>query len=158
VFQKKIHIEQYLHANSHHFPTQKLGFLNTRATRALRIYDEMNLDKEKSHLLNVFVNNGYSRHQGRKALLVASEGPKVKKDPINRISGVNLPFIQGTTDKIARILREHNVPSTFRPLNTIRSLLRSVKDPVDPKDMKGVYVIPCSCGTPYTGETRCSIN
>ena len=36
--------------------------------------------------------------------------------------------------------------------------LRSVKDPVDPKDMKGVYIIPCSCGTPYIGETGCSIN
>ena len=62
------------------------------------------------------------------------------------------------TNKIARILRKRNVPSTFRPLNTIRSSLRSVKDPVDPKDMKDVYVIPCSCGTPYVGETGCSIN
>lgn len=24
--------------------------------------------------------------------------------------------------------------------------------------MKGVYVIPCSCGTPYIGEIGCSIN
>jgi len=33
-----------------------------------------------------------------------------------------------------------------------------VKDPVNPKDMKGVYLIPCSCGTPYIGETRRSIH
>ena len=33
-----------------------------------------------------------------------------------------------------------------------------MKDPIDPKDMKGVYIIPCSCGTPYIGETGCSIN
>ena len=33
-----------------------------------------------------------------------------------------------------------------------------MKDPIDPKDMKGVYVIPCSCGTPYIGETDRSIN
>jgi len=33
-----------------------------------------------------------------------------------------------------------------------------VKDPIDPKDMKGVYIIPCSCGTPYIGETGRSIN
>ena len=48
--------------------------------------------------------------------------------------------------------------STFRPLNTIRNSLRSVKDPVNPKDMKGVYLIPCSCGTPYIGETGRSIH
>ena len=33
-----------------------------------------------------------------------------------------------------------------------------MKDPVDPKDMKGVYLIPCSCGTPYIGETGRSIH
>ena len=72
--------------------------------------------------------------------------------------GVNIPYIQGTTDRIARILRKYDVPTTFRPLNTIRGSLRSVKDSIDPKDMKGVYLIPCSCGTPYIGETGRSIN
>jgi len=33
-----------------------------------------------------------------------------------------------------------------------------MKDPIDPKDMKGVYIIPRSCGTPYIGEMTCSIN
>jgi len=158
VFQKKTHTEQYLHAKSHHFPTQKLGVLNTLATHALIIFDENHLNKEKAHLLNVFVKNGYSGQQGLKAFLKAGRGPKVKKDPIDRISGVHLPFIHGTTHNIVRILRKHNVPSTFRPINSLQSCLRSVKDPVDAKDMKGVYVIPCSCGTPYAGETRCFIN
>lgn len=62
------------------------------------------------------------------------------------------------TDKIARILKKHNIPSTFRPLNTIRSSLKTVKDKVNPMDMKGVYIIPCSRGTSYIGETRRSIN
>ena len=29
---------------------------------------------------------------------------------------------------------------------------------MNPKDGKGVYIIPCSCGTPYIGETGRSIN
>jgi len=33
-----------------------------------------------------------------------------------------------------------------------------MKDPINPKDMKGVYIIPCCCGTPYIGETGRSIN
>lgn len=64
VFWKKTHTEQYFHASSHHFRAQKLGVLNTLATRALRISDKKSFKKEKSHLLNVFVENGYSRYLG----------------------------------------------------------------------------------------------
>ena len=35
VFRKKMHTEKYLHANSHHFPAQKLGVLNTLVTEPL---------------------------------------------------------------------------------------------------------------------------
>ena len=41
---------------------------------------------------------------------------KLKDDVVGR---VHLPFIQGTTDKIARILRKHKISSSFNPLNTI---------------------------------------
>ena len=93
-----------------------------------------------------------------KAFQKAERGPRVKKYPCDRLSGVHLPFIQGTKDKIARILKKHNVSSTFKPSRTIRSSLRSVKDPICPKDSKGVYLIPCSCGTPYIGETGRSVS
>lgn len=95
--------------------------------------------------------------QGLKAFLKACKSHKVKKDPNDCSSGVHLPFIQGTTDRIARILKKPNIPSTFRPLNTIISL-KSIKDLVDPKDMKAIYVILCSCRTSYISETSRSIN
>lgn len=47
VFHKKTHMKQYLHANSHQFPAQKFGVLNTLATRALRVYDYNHLNEEK---------------------------------------------------------------------------------------------------------------
>ena len=80
------------------------------ATSALRISDEENLAKEKAHLLDVFVKNGYSRHLGQKAFLKAEKEPSVQKDPKDRILGVHLLYIQGTTDRIARILKRHNIP------------------------------------------------
>jgi len=158
VFRKKTHMKQYLHASSHHFLAQKMGVLNTLATRSLRISDNKSFEKEKSHLLDVFIENGYSRHMGQKAFLKATKNSLAKRDLKERIPSVHLPFVQGTTDKIARILKIHSVPVTFRPLNTIRMSLRSAKDPIDPKDMKGVYMIPCSYGTPYIGETGRSIS
>eukprot|EP00253_Pinus_taeda_P003009 PITA_03009 len=138
--------------------SHQLGILSTLATCAVRISDEKSLEKEKAHLLDVFVKNGYSRHLGQKAFLKAHKEPSIQKDPKDRVMGVHLPYIQGTTDKISKILKKHNVLATFRPLNTIRGSLRYVKYPIDPKDMKGVYVIPYSCGTPYIGETGRSIN
>ena len=70
-------------------------------------------------LLNVYNKNGYSRSQGLKDFQNAEKGPKSKIDPKDWSSGVHLPFIQGTMDKIARILRKHEIHSSFRPLNTI---------------------------------------
>ncbi len=79
VFHKKTHTKQYLHANSHHFPTQELGVLNTLATLDLRVSNEIHLVNEKTHLLNVFELNGYKKYQGIRAFLKASRGPKNKK-------------------------------------------------------------------------------
>jgi len=123
MFWKKTHTEQYLHAYSHHFPAQKMGVLNTLATHALRISDNESFDKERSHLLNAFVENGCSRHLGQKAYLKASKNALNKKEPKERRLSVHLPYVQGTTDKISWILKRYDIPSTFRPLNTIRKSL-----------------------------------
>ena len=40
----------------------------------------------------------------------------------------------------------------FTPPNTIRGFIDSAKDPVDPKQQKGVYEILCSCNNVYIGE------
>jgi hypothetical protein len=57
VYRKKTHTENYLHADSHHHPNQKLGVLKTLATRAIRISDETHdLKQEKYHLSVVFTN------------------------------------------------------------------------------------------------------
>ncbi|MCY6524968.1 hypothetical protein, partial [Actinobacillus pleuropneumoniae] len=66
VFRKNLHTEQYLHANSPHFPTKQFGVLSTLATCALGIFDENHLEKEKSHLLEVFKNSGYIKTKGLK--------------------------------------------------------------------------------------------
>ena len=36
-------------------------------------------------------------------------------------------------------------------------MLDKAKDPIDPKHNKCVYVIPCSCGKVYIGETERSV-
>ena len=69
------------------------------------------------------------------------------------IKSIKLPYIQGTTDKIANILSKKRIRFAFSPLNTLRGILDHVKDQADPKKNKGVYLIPCGCGKVYIGET-----
>lgn len=63
VDRKKMHIDQTLHLNSHHHPSQKMGVLNTLITTAMRITDNDHIEQEKEHLRKVFVSNGYTISQ-----------------------------------------------------------------------------------------------
>ena len=88
---------------------------------------------------------------------------KKARDPKERILDIEnerimvLPYIQGTTDKVAKIRRKRKIRISFSPPNSLRNMLDKAKDPIDPKHKKGVYVIPCSCGKVYINETGRSV-
>ena len=127
----------------------KVGVIHTLVTRALRISDDEHIKDEIEHLAEVFKDNGYSIGQFKK-IVSSSKRPKKKKtwdnndDPI--LNKVSLPYIKGTTDRLAKTLRRHKIQVLFTPPNTIRNFVDSLKDPIDPRAYKGVYSIPCSCG------------
>lgn len=100
------------------------------------------MEIEKTHLLYVFEINGYNSFQGINVFLKERKGLKIRKELGESVSSVQLPFILGTANKIAQILRKHDVSSTFRPLNTIHNSLGSVKDLVECKNMKCAYLVP----------------
>ena len=70
---------------------------------------------------------------------------------------MKLPYIQGTTDKIANILRKKQIRVSFSTFNTLCGILDHAKDQADPKKNKGVYSIPCGCDKVYIGETGRSV-
>ena len=78
---------------------------------------------------------------------------------IKNIDGtkITLPYIKGTTDVVAKILRKRKIRVTFSPINLVGRMLDSSKDPVEPLKQKGVYSIPYSCEIPYIGEIGRSI-
>ena len=118
VYRKKTHTEQYLHALSHHHPNQKLGVLNTLFTRALRISDNDHLESEQEHLRNVFMSNGYNLTQINKALDRTTKTQENRPRASSKEKKVGdhkafLPYIQGTTDKIAKHLKKKNIDSVL---------------------------------------------
>jgi hypothetical protein len=134
-----------------------VGILKTLALRAHRICDGDNLNQELSHLRQVFKLNGYSDKQITKAinqaryfyLSNANHKPLASLQPLN----ASLPFVNGISQKIAKILSKKGLRVAFKPLSRIRSFVPSLKDSVDTIMHSGVYKILCSCGAPYIGET-----
>ena len=54
-------------------------------------------------------------------------------------------------------MKKKDIRVAFAPPNLVKNLLDKAKDLVDPKNHKGVYKIPCSCGEAYIGEAGRSI-
>ena len=69
---------------------------------------------------------------------------------------INLPYVEGTSEKLWHILRSHKIRSNFYIESTLCKLLCKPKDGV-PSEYKNkvIYVINCSnCGTICFGESK----
>ena len=69
---------------------------------------------------------------------------------------INLPYIDGTSEKLLCILRSHNIRSTFYTEMALRKLLCKTKDRVAREDKNNIiYEIGCSnCQAVYFGESK----
>ena len=72
---------------------------------------------------------------------------------------INLPYVEGTSKKLRRILRSHKIRSTFYTESTLHKLLCKPKDRVATEDkINIVYEIECSnCEAVYFGESKLSL-
>ena len=71
----------------------------------------------------------------------------------------NLPYVEGTSEKLRHILRSHKIRSIFYTEKTLRKLLCKPKDRVATEDKNNiVYEIDCSnCEAVYFGESKQSL-
>ena len=71
----------------------------------------------------------------------------------------NLRYVEGSNEKLRRILRSHKIRSTFYTEMTLSKLLCKPKDPVATEDKNNiVYEIDCSnCQVVYFGESERSL-
>ena len=87
---------------------------------------------------------GYINKDINKAIQKARTGNNRTNTNNSSTSKAYLPYIQGVTDKIAKILPKKDIKASFKPLVTIRQRMKSVKDDPDHLQQKGVYKINCS--------------
>ena len=64
-----------------------------------------------------------------------------------------LPYVEGTTDKLGRLLRKRNINTVFSAKSKISSFFPKTRSSNNKLDNPGVYSIPCDCGEVYIGQT-----
>nr|XP_012137516.1 PREDICTED: uncharacterized protein LOC105662086 [Megachile rotundata] len=125
--------------------------------------EQENLATELEHIRSTLQQNGYSRHRINRTIdrltnQTTKPTHKHTTDTHDKEHATTfLPYIQGTTDRIGRILRKHNIRTVFTTHTKIGQLLTSPKDPQPQLSTPGVYKIPCSCDQVYIGETGRSV-
>ena len=72
---------------------------------------------------------------------------------------INLPYVEGTTEKLWRILRSHKIRSTFYTEKTLHKFFCKSKDRVATEDKNNiVHESDCSnCEAVYYSESRWSL-
>ena len=124
--------------------------------------DDQLLKKEMRHLKTVLPVNGYpsnlvraTQEKKTRDTTVEEEEEEKKKPAVTAV----IPYSQGLSEQIRRVLRKHNIRTAFRSGLSLGKLLTKVKDPVPPEDRSGVvYKISCLCGDSYIGETGRNAN
>ncbi|XP_055856134.1 uncharacterized protein LOC129919304 [Episyrphus balteatus] len=96
--------------------------------------------------------NGYSSRQ--RAWKPKSN--EAQNTPFQLQKRAFLPYIKEISGGIARILGKFGIKSIFKPPAKVRQFLRTPKDTI-PLQNPGVYLVPCSCGSSYIGETKRAI-
>ena len=100
VYHKNTHTDKYLHVESHHHPSQKIGILYTLAKRAFRVSDEDHLNEELQHLSKILQENGYTKKDINRAFRKAQgcgSRNRVNEDEEGNKGMVIFPYIHGTT-------------------------------------------------------------
>ena len=118
--------------------------------RARRVVtDESDLLKEKKHLNQVLLNNGYLQS------FINEKHREVRQCDEENLEKplVMIPYVSGLSEDIRRICRCYGI--IFKSGINIRSQLSKVKDTLPLESQSGVvYEIPCSCcNMSYIGET-----
>ena len=85
--------------------------------------------------------------------LASKKDKEEKDDPRSRVT---IPYIQGVSEAVTRILSDIDVQVYMKPFRTLRRILFHPKDRVPDDDKSNVvYKINCrDCDASYVGETK----
>lgn len=114
------HTDRYLQATSNHQPSQKRAVIKTMMPRAREITEEGSTQKELQHLTRYLQAEGFQLKDIQRSV-------RLRRNNTTSRERAYLPYMQGETDRISKMLRKKNIATTFLSAAMIGRLLRSVK-------------------------------
>ena len=147
IYRKPAHTNRYLHYTSHHPKHQKLTVAKTLLSRVnTHITDNTQKHSELQNIRSTLRLNGFPT----RTTFLTSRQPRSQNTQYNHFTSI--PYIQGTSEKIRRVLNEAGV----KPIHTIGRILPSPKDPLNLEEKSClVHQAPCfDCDFVYIGQTK----
>ena len=152
----KVHTDKYLAFDSRHPICQKMSVAKTLLGMADCLPSSFDSEaKERKYVSNVLKANGYTKtflHNCQKP--VTTSNSLDEREPATGFTVI--PYIQGVTEPIKRILNSHNVKVAQKPFQTLGHIFAKPKDPVTKEQRTdAIYSIPCNdCDNEYIGQTK----
>ena len=124
------HTDHYLHFSSHHPQSHKQSVVRTLFSRTASLsFSSLVRSTEEVHISEALQDNGYPREFVNYNLRRTSNSQQIHQ--LTQPSAtVVLPYIQGQSESIRRILQQLDIRTIFKPTLTLRQILSHPKDPV----------------------------
>ena len=153
---KPTHTDKYLAFDSHHPICHKKSIAKTLLRRADCLPSSLDSKaKERKYVSNVLKANGCTKTFLRNYQKpVTTSNALDEREPATGFAVI--PYIQGVTEPIKRILNSHNVKVAKKPFQTLGHIFAKPKDPVTKEQRtNAIYCIPCNdCEHEYIGQTK----
>ena len=122
------------------------------------VSEEEEKKKEIEHLQTALSQCGYLAWALKKVEKKSEKQEKKKKkeEQEKQFKGqVVIPYVEGITERVDRVMKKYGVATAMRPNSTLRRFLVHPKDKCEMAEQgELVYQIPCqNCDSSYIGET-----
>ena len=155
VYCKPTHTDKYLAFDSHHPICHKKSVAKTLLRRADCLPSSLDLKaEERKYVFNVKAN-GYTKTFLRNCQKQVTTGDALnEREPATGFAVI--PYIQGVTEPMKRILNSHSVKVAQKPFQTLGHIFAKPKDPITKEQRtEAIYSIPCNdCDNEYIGQTK----
>ena len=173
IYRKPTHTDRYLDFNFHHDKKHKTSTAETLLHRALNLPNTQDgRNRETARVCAALHSNGYPSKITEDIIRKKTKPPPSTPTPEELVgmffnwveppyrNFATLPYIKGITEPLTRILRDHDIRVTSKPIRTLQQHFPVPKfRPSEEDRCNVIYKIPCaSCPWSYIGETKRSFS
>ena len=155
VYRKATHTGRYLHYQSNHHKSVKIGIARCLYDRAKTICSkEEDLRDEEKRTIEVLRENGYPKLRNSQIRRSTHGTRETTEEGEQEKHSAVIPYIPGVSEQLRRVGNRYNIRTAFKSSRTLRELMIKTKpENEDQKTKNCVYSVPCQCGREYIGET-----